>query len=155
MSSIVTNNSFVQPGMEFTARGRKILLVDEEASDLKFLRIVLEGQGFKVRTCATYEAGIQSLETESFDFVVVNQGTQGFEGRKVLERAMQLDRWRPVLIVTRTIDMPCYLEAMQMGAVDYLEKPLAPAELLRFVKAHVEYGRVEMQQPLRYNELSA
>jgi FixJ family two-component response regulator len=38
---------------------------------------------------------------------------------------LQMDRHRAVLVVTRCVDMSCYLEAMQMGAVDYLEKPLA------------------------------
>ena len=77
------------------------------------------------------------LEAEPFDFVVVSQGTQAFEGRTVLDRAMRLDRRRPVLVLTRCISMQCYLEAMQMGAIDYLEKPVPPADLLRFVRAHV------------------
>jgi DNA-binding NtrC family response regulator len=112
---------------------------------LRILRLILQGQGFEVFTCTTYEAGIQCLETESFDFVVVSQGTPAFEGRRVLDRATQLDRHRPVLVVTRCIEMPCYLEAMQMGAIDYLEKPVPPADLLRFVKTHVEYDRLRMQ----------
>jgi DNA-binding response OmpR family regulator len=112
---------------------------------LRILRLILEGQGFEVFTCPTYEAGIQCLETEPFDFVVVSQGTQAFEGRRVLDRAQQLDRRRPVLVLTRCIDMPCYLEAMQMGAIDYLEKPVPPADLLRFVRAHVQYDRLKMQ----------
>ena len=63
----------------------------------------------------------------------------------MFDRAMQLDRRRPVLVVTRCIDMQCYLEAMQMGAIDYLEKPVPPADLLRFVQAHIHYDRFKMQ----------
>jgi DNA-binding NtrC family response regulator len=133
----MTSEVFTPRENNFTARVAKVLLVDEEAGDLRNLRLILEGQGFEVFTCTTFEAGIQCLETETFDFVVVSQGTQAFEGRRVLDRAMQLDRHRPVLVVTRCIEMPCYLEAMQMGAIDYLEKPVPPADLLRFVHAHV------------------
>ena len=61
----------------------------------------------------------------------------------------QLDRRRPVLVLTRSIDMHCYLEAMQMGAIDYVEKPVPPADLLRFVQAHI--ANVES----RINETSA
>jgi two-component system sensor histidine kinase/response regulator len=128
-------------------RTGKVLLIDEDAADLRVLGLVLEGKGFHVQTCKTYEAGLQDLETEAFDFVVVSQGTRAFEGRRVLERAMQLDRRRPVLIVTRSIDMPCYLEAMQMGAVDYMEKPVSPAELSQFVRAHIRSDRLQMQRP--------
>ncbi len=124
-------------GNDFTTRLTKVLLVDEEAGDLRTLRLTLEGQGFEVSTCTSYEAGMQCLEAEPFDFVVVSQGTRAFEGRQVLDRAMQLDRHRPVLVVTRCIEMRCYLEAMQMGAIDYLEKPVPPGDLLRFVRTHV------------------
>jgi DNA-binding response OmpR family regulator len=133
----MTGDIFAQKGIEFLARSKKVLLVDEESGDLRMLRLTLEGQGFEVFTCTSYEAGILRLEAEPFDFVVVSQGTQAFEGRTVLDRAMQLDRRRPVLVLTRCISMQCYLEAMQMGAIDYLEKPVPPADLLRFVRAHV------------------
>ena len=126
-------------------RSIKVLLVDEDAGDLRILRLILQGQGIDVLPCASYDAGIQCLESEPIDFVVVSQGTQAFEGRKVLDRATQLDRRRPVLVVTRLINMQCYLEAMQMGAVDYLEKPVPPADLLRFVHAHVQYDRARAQ----------
>jgi len=141
----VADDAFTQRGIEFTARISKVLLVDEDAGDLRILRLILEGQGFEVLTRTTYEDGIQCLEAEPFDFVVVSQGTQAFEGRRVLDRATQLDRRRPVLVVTRCIHMPCYLEAMQMGAIDYLEKPVPPADLLRFVRAHVQCDQLRMQ----------
>ena len=133
---------FAQPGMGFVPPVKKILVVDEEAGDLRILRLTLEGQGYRVSTCATYESGVQTLEKEPFDFVVVSQGTHAFEGRKIVERAAELDRSQPVLVLTRCMDMSCYLEAMQLGAVDYLEKPVPPAELLRFVRAHTEYNRL-------------
>jgi DNA-binding NtrC family response regulator len=134
----------------FTSGITKVLLVDEDAGDLRILRLILEGQGLEVRTCTSYEAGIKHLEEEAFDFVVVSQGTQAFEGRQVLDRAQQLDRQRPVLVVTRSIDMACYLEAMQMGAIDYMEKPVPPADLLRFVRAHVQLRHYNAQAGAAY-----
>jgi len=136
-----------QRGMRFPARSGKVkvLLVDEDAGDLKLYRLTLEGQGFEVVTCTSFEAGAHCLEQEEFDFVLVGQGTVAFEGRKVLDRAMQANRYRPVLVVTRCTDMQCYLEAMQLGAVDYLEKPLPPVDLLRFVKSHVYHDRARAQ----------
>jgi len=142
----MSSNVFTQRGIEFTTRVTKVLLVDEEAGDLRILRLILEGQGFEVFTCTTFEAGLQCLETETFDFVVVSQGTQAFEGRRVLDRAMQLNRHLPVLVLTRCIEMQCYLEAMQMGAIDYLEKPVPPADLLRFVRAHVASSECNYRQ---------
>ena len=133
---------YSQRSIPFPIRPKKVLLVDEEDNYLRMLRLTLEGQGFEVLTCTTFQSGIYSLEAEQFDFVVLGQGSKAFEGRPVLELAMRLDRSRPVLVLTRCIDMNCYLEAMQMGAIDYIEKPIPPVELLRYVQAHtssVEY----------------
>lgn len=141
VSKINTERDF-----EFTARPTRVLLVDEETGDVRTLRLALEGQGFEVFTCVNYEAAIRCLETSPVDFVIVSQGTLAFEGRRVLDRAMQLDRRRPVIVTTRCMNMQCYLEAMQMGAVDYLEKPVPPGDLLRFVRTHVQHRHSNLQQ---------
>jgi DNA-binding response OmpR family regulator len=135
------SDSFAQTDIVSATHRAKLLLVDEEAGDLKTLRLALEGQGFQVLPCPTYDAGVECLGKEAFDFVVVSQGTQAFEGRRVVNRALELDRRCPVLVVTRCLDMACYLEAMQMGAIDYLEKPISPAEILRLVRAHLQHDR--------------
>jgi DNA-binding response OmpR family regulator len=130
----------LQQGIEFSPRSGKVLLVDENPHDLDLYRTLLEGQGFKVLACSSFESALQCLDAEPFDFVLVSQGSRAFEGRIVLERAMHQNRHRAALVVTHCIDMACYLEAMQLGAVDYLEKPIAPTELLRFVQAHIQNG---------------
>jgi DNA-binding NtrC family response regulator len=60
---------------------------------------------------------------EDFDFAIVNQGSASFEGRCVLERAAETHRNIPIVVVTRCLDIHRYLKAMDLGAVDYLEKP--------------------------------
>jgi DNA-binding NtrC family response regulator len=42
--------------------------------------------------------------------------------------------------------MSCYLEAMQMGAADYLEKPVPPGDLLRFIRTHLQYEKLAQRQ---------
>ena len=132
----MASDILAHPGMAYATPLPKVLLVDEEEGDLRMIRLILEGQELDVFTCKSYAAGIQCLERETFDFVVVSQGTQAFEGRAVVDRALQLNRHRPVLVVTRCMTMNCYLEAMQMGAIDYVEKPVPPLDFLRFVQAH-------------------
>jgi FixJ family two-component response regulator len=60
---------------------------------------------------------------EDFDFAIVDQGGTSFEGRCVLERAAETHRTIPIVVVARCLDIRCYLEAMELGAVDYLERP--------------------------------
>ena len=115
----------------------KVLLVDEDWEDLDYNCLILEQQGCEVRTCRSFVEGIRCLDGEPFDFIVVCQGSLRFEGRSVLERAIEIDRHRPVVVLTRWHDMACYLEAMQLGAVDYVEKPVSPLEVARVIRTHL------------------
>lgn len=115
----------------------KVLLVDDQLRDLHYYAAILQEQGYAVQSCVSYNEGVRCLETQSFDFIVVSQGSHAFEGRLLVRRALEIDRRTPILVLTRSVDMDCYLEAMQLGAVDYLEKPLAPAEMARVVETHL------------------
>jgi DNA-binding response OmpR family regulator len=115
----------------------KILLVDEDMRDLEYYRSALQNQGFEIRSCSSYVEGVNCLKRETFDFIVVDQGSLAFEGRVVLERVIEIDRRTPVLILTRCHHMACYLDAMQMGAVDYIEKPVTPREVAHAVQTHL------------------
>jgi DNA-binding NtrC family response regulator len=115
----------------------KLLVVDEDLEDLQRYSAILSHLGYEVRAFASYGAAAACLEQEIFDLVVVSQGSPNFEGRCVLARAIAEDRHTPVLVLTQTMDMPCYLEAMQLGAHDYLEKPLPASEIAALVRRHL------------------
>ena len=100
-----------------------VLLVFEELQDLEHYGNILCTLGYSIRMCNSVAEGIKALETEDFSSVIVSQGTPAFEGRQVLERSFQLHPEVPVLIIARTLDVECYLEAMDLGAIDYLERP--------------------------------
>lgn len=119
----------------------KILLIDEDSRDRDHYRRILHDSGFEVRACSEFAQGAQVLETEEFDFIVVDQGGPNFRGRLVLERSVARDRYVPVIILSHYHDVGCYLEAMQLGAVDYLEKPLSAVEIVRAVTTHLYPSR--------------
>ncbi len=121
---------------------RKVLLVDLDEQDLNYLADVLKHCGYEVRPFLSYSEGARCLQHEGVDFVVVSQGGPALHARPLLEMALMKDRHLPVLVVTRSVDMRCYLEVMQLGAVDYLEKPLLPAELLRVLETHLPSHRL-------------
>ncbi len=52
----------------------------------------------------------------------------------MLQRAAELDRHLPVIVVARILDMECHMEAMQLGALDYIAGPDGAAEIARVVK---------------------
>ena len=55
----------------------------------------------------------------------------------MVKRAIEIDRHLPVLVLTECLDIGCYLEAMHLGAADYVEKPLRADEVARLVESQV------------------
>ena len=125
----------------------RVLLVDHDCGDLNCDAEALRQRGYQVDVCSRWEDGVQRLERDHFDFVLVGQGSPEFEGRLVLERAIAIDRRMPVLVVTRCPDMHCYLDAMQLGAFDYVEKPVEPSQLARIVETHIRPAKTASSSP--------
>jgi DNA-binding response OmpR family regulator len=120
----------------------KILLVDDDVIDLEYYCAIIQNQGHRVVACASHAAALRLLDSESFDFVVVSQGGPEFEGRSVANRAMEYDRHTPVLVLANSVDMGVYIEAMQLGAVDYLQKPVNPSEMARVIRTHLRPAKI-------------
>ena len=112
-----------------------VLVVDGDPADLVYYRTVLQRAGCAVVTCGSYGEALDCLKAERFDLIVLSQGSSAFEGRRVLEGALAIDRGRPVLVVARSLNMGCYLEAMRLGAADYFEEPVPERDLMRAAEA--------------------
>ena len=125
---------------------QKVLLVDQEAADRERYAQHLRDRGLWVRACSSYEEGEQCLVRERFDLVIVDQGGPAFEGKVVAARAMMKDRRVPVLVTTRHHHMAAYVEAMQLGAADYLEKPIPVHEFLWRIGTHLPSGWVKTRR---------
>ncbi len=116
----------------------RTLLVDEDPSDIRYYYGVLHALGHDVVVSASYPEALSLLEQGNFDMAVVAQGGPAFEGRPVVAKALEINPDLPVLVVARTLDIDCYLEAMEMGAVDYLERCAAPRDFMRSVDTHLQ-----------------
>ena len=117
---------------------RHALLVDEDGKDLKYFTMLLLRSGYAVKSFLNYPEAEGCLEHEDFDFVILNQGGPVFEAHRLVALVLARNRNTPVVVVTRCLEMKSYLEAMQLGAADYLEKPVTPAEFERTVMMHCQ-----------------
>jgi len=114
--------------------GGSLLIIDEDVEQLEFIRGIIQGSGYVVQICNSYTEGIRQLVSGAFDVIVVGQGSRNFEGRCVLECVTEFNRRLPVVVVARHLEMTCYLEAMQLGAVDYIAGPFVGAEIARVIR---------------------
>ncbi len=121
-------------------QGLRVLMVMDEPENLCHHSDLLRALGCEVVACDSYSHGLAVLQREAFDFVAVGQGGMAFEGKWVVMRSLEIDRNLPVLVMARNSDMENYLEAMQLGAVDYLEMPVPSEELMRVLRTHLFYS---------------
>jgi DNA-binding NtrC family response regulator len=131
------NKPALHPRQPLLPRG-SILLVEDDEKDLKCFTTLLGHLGYSVRAFMNYREAEGCVEHEDFDFVIVSQGSPAFETHDLVQFTLARDRYTPVVVLTRQLEMNCYLEAMQLGALDYLEKPLAPAEFEHLVTTHCQ-----------------
>ena len=126
----------------------KLLVVDENIDDLLDYSQVLERAGYDVRCLGTFTDAATSIEMESFDLIVITWGGHHWAARSLLARVIADHPRTPVLVLDRYADAARYLEAIQLGAQDYLGKPLRPSELVTLVVNSLAEGvrRGEKQQ---------
>ncbi len=116
---------------------RKVLIVDENVEDLAQHASHFEAWGFEVHKCTSYETALRSVEREDFDLALVDQGSPSFEGRLVVKHLIRYNPGTPFIVLARPKDMACSLQAVLLGAVDYLEKPVSTAEMNRVIQANL------------------
>ena len=101
----------------------KILLAEDEVSIAVTLGDALEEAGHQVFPAENTELALAVLEQENPDLVITDVRMPGAGGDAVLQRSMELNSERPVIVMTGFATVDKAVEAMRVGAVDYLQKP--------------------------------
>ncbi len=119
--------------------GARVLVVEDDRSSATYLRLLLEQEGFEVGLAADGVEALVALENQAFDLVCSDLRMPRMGGLELIAHLRQ--RWRdlPVIVITADSDVGEVVEAMQLGAVNYLVKPAEPPVVLSAVrKALVE-----------------
>ena len=109
---------------------KTILLVDDEESILISSRKDFEHAGYEVTTAASGEEAVTNLQADHFDLVVTDLAMPGIDGLAVLLEAKKHSPEIGTIILTGYGDMISAIEALRLGADDYLLKPCDSDELL-------------------------
>ncbi|HEX2767958.1 MAG TPA: sigma-54 dependent transcriptional regulator [Geobacteraceae bacterium] len=116
----------------------KILIVDDELSMREFLSILLEREGFLTRLAENAESALQLLESENFELVISDVNMPGLDGIRLLERIKKLAPETAVLLITAFSTAEQAVEAMKLGAYDYIAKPFKVEEIKVLVRNALE-----------------
>ena len=108
----------------------KILLVDDEPGMLRYIRTLLEVDDYKVETASTGEEALQHVEKGMLpDLVLLDVLMPGIDGLETLERLRRMKPGIKVVMLSCVNDARKVVQAMRLGAHDYLTKPFQKAEL--------------------------
>ncbi len=108
----------------------KILLVDDEPGMLRYIRTLLEVDDYRVETASTGEEALQCVEKGMLpDLVLLDVLMPGIDGLETLERLRRMKPGIKVVMLSCVNDARKVVQAMRLGAHDYLTKPFQKAEL--------------------------
>jgi DNA-binding NtrC family response regulator len=110
--------------------GSKILLVDDEIVFSRNMSKLLANRGYRVTAVNSGDNAIKALEKEKFDVVVLDLKMPGMDGISTLKEIKKLDLFTETLILTGHGSIDTALEAIKLGAYDYLTKPCEIDELV-------------------------
>ena len=122
----------------------KILVVDDEPSIRKYLQTLLEVDGFDVQSVANGKEALERVGAgDRPDFIILDVLMPELDGIETLRRLMQIDRSLNVIMLSCSNEVTTVVEAIRLGALDYLTKPFEKPEL------DAAFLKVRQKQQLR------
>jgi two-component system OmpR family response regulator len=122
---------------EELSAGARVLVVEDEPGIVDFLRRALEGEGFRVASTGDGVEGERLALEESFDAIVLDLMLPRRGGLDVLAAVRRAKPHVPVIVLTARGEIEDRVAGLDAGAVDYLVKPFALAELIARLRAQL------------------
>ena len=123
-----------------------VIVADDQSDVVEALRLLLKAEGYRTETAHVPEGVLALLEREQADAALIDLNytrdtTSGREGLDLLSRIRALDPTLPVIVMTAWGSVEKAVDAMRLGARDFIEKPWDNARLLTTLHTQVELGR--------------
>lgn len=116
------------------SEAREILIIDDCRNIRLTVRMALEAEGWDVAAAADGEEGFALLETGRFRLALLDLQLPGMDGIEVLRRIKKINPGIAVVIITAYGTVANSVEAMKLGAIDFLQKPFTPDKLRAIVR---------------------
>ncbi len=117
-----------------------ILVVDDEPTVLRALRVALEAQEYVVTAVLSGEDALARITNGAFDLVLLDLGLPGISGFDVIQRVRVLFPTLPIIVLSAQGEDAAKVEALDLGADDYVAKPFSVRELLARVRVALRHG---------------
>jgi len=129
-----------------------LLIVDDQVHVRTSLRILLKAEGYRVFECADGEKAVEALRERAFDLILCDQKMPGLSGMDVLRFKRSESIGGEFILMTAFGSIDSAVEAMRLGAADYIQKPFQNDELELRIDRALEHRRVRAELALMIEE---
>ena len=136
------------------SKAMKIAIVDDEKDMRQSISQWLALSGFDTETFASAEDALKGLSPDYPGIVVSDIKMPGMDGMQFLRKLKGVDSTLPVIMITGHGDVPMAVEAMRIGAYDFLEKPFNPDRMTELAKKATQARRLTLDSRALRKELS-
>jgi two-component system, NtrC family, nitrogen regulation response regulator NtrX len=123
----------------------RILVIDDEAGIRDTMRMILEYEGYECLLAPTGQEGLALVEREAPDLVFLDIKMPGMDGLDVLGRLKSLNDAIPVVMISGHASISDAVQATRLGAVDFIEKPLASERVLVTTRNVIDASRRDVE----------
>jgi len=116
-----------------------VLVVDDEPAIRRFLRTSLDVQGYRVSEAADGGEALDMMRRNAVDVLVLDLGLPGIDGFEVIRRLRAAGQTVPIVVLSSRDDERGKVEALDLGADDYVAKPFGIDELLARIRAALRH----------------
>ncbi len=134
-------------------KGEKILITDDEAGLRESLRDLLTIEGYDVTVTTNGVEAINKLQTDQFDVALLDIKMPKIDGFEVLRYIQQNCPFTQPIMLTGLVEIKLAVEAIQLGAYDYITKPYSSDDLLKVIRRAIERKNLMMQNEVMKTEL--
>ncbi len=118
----------------------RILIVDDDTCFLRVLKRILSGEQYAVTTTSDPSDAVGILRSSTFNLVICDLHMPGCDGLTLLQNIRKEGIDVPLIILTAYGEVETYLEAMNAGAAEYLNKPIKTDEFLETIRSILRRG---------------
>ena len=130
---------------------KKVLIIDDDPDIQLLLKTILEREGWETVTAGDGPSGLALLEEADPDVILLDFNMPGMDGREVLERIKERRCHVPVIMVTAVTRQELPLEFLEIGAFDFLSKPLKRSDII-FSATKAYYHKILWDRLAEYEE---
>jgi DNA-binding NtrC family response regulator len=131
-------------------KNASILVVDDEKTIRMSLSIALESPGMEIDTAVNGEDALEKLREREYDLILLDLRMPGMDGMEVLRRVRDIRPDIRVVIITAYGTIESAVEAMKLGAADFIQKPFAPAEIRDLVRTVINRDTIDEKKAADY-----